>query len=289
MNKHKYILEISCLLNFGSFLVVFLHALTADMNYSLTNNFYLIFIYRFVYNFIMPLFIFLSGFLFVNSNIIKKDFNPLGYIKKRFRRLIIPYFWLSSIAFIPKAFLSRYAMRPLEINFASYINSLIYPWQNPLILFWFLPTIFIISTIAAFLFKRLFLNDNKSILIMLVLVFFCLNIFKPIRIKLLNLQGVLHYLIYFWLGCLFPIYKDKYRFLYKKIFFISSFLTSLCLTNYILRYTDCLFLDLVKMVTAVIGIAMMMSLVLIISRGKNNFLSFMNGYAYQIFLLHWFV
>ena len=123
---------------------------------------------------------------------------------------------------------------------------------------------------------------------MLVLVFFCLNIFKPIRIKLLNLQGVLHYLIYFWLGCLFPIYKDKYRFLYKKIFFISSFLTSLCLTNYILRYTDCLFLDLVKMVTAVIGIAMMMSLVLIISRGKNNFLSFMNGYAYQIFLLHWF-
>lgn len=61
---------------------------------------------------------------------------------EKVKRLLIPYWVISTIAFVPKVLLSRYAMRPLDFSYENYVHMLIYPSDNVIVFFWFLPTLF---------------------------------------------------------------------------------------------------------------------------------------------------
>lgn len=104
-----------------------------------------------IYSFHMPLFMFISGFLLrygaERKGIALADTNS-GFIWKKVKRLLIPYVCISTLAFFPKALLSRFAARPLEVSWDTYIRMLVYPWDNVIMFFWFLPTLFIIFLIV---------------------------------------------------------------------------------------------------------------------------------------------
>lgn len=95
--KNKKILFLQC---FGILLVV--------LGHSGENIPYLT---KWIYSFHMPLFIFISGYLldYTSKNGIIK-INYVNFIKKKIIRLLVPYLVISSLAYIPKYLLGKFAI-----------------------------------------------------------------------------------------------------------------------------------------------------------------------------------
>ena len=158
-----------------------------------------------IYSFHMPLFMFISGFLLRYGNERKgsslADTPIRTFLWKKVKRLLIPYVTISTLAYFPKAALSRFAARPMDISVNDYVHMLLYPWDNVIIFFWFLPTLFIIFCLVvcgARLLKSTRIPQKHGILLAVLLM---LHLFNPLaEIKFLNLAGVTSYLFYFALG-----------------------------------------------------------------------------------------
>ncbi len=89
---------ITTLQSFAIFLVVLGHSLPLE-NESKALPTVSLWIYRFVYSFHVPLFIFMSGFLFMYTNGYRKIIYR-RYLVKKVRRLLVPYLIISGIAFV---------------------------------------------------------------------------------------------------------------------------------------------------------------------------------------------
>lgn len=190
---------ISVLQIFGIFLVVIGHSF-----YGCQNN---IFIYTWIYSFHMPLFMFISGYLFKYTLKLKNiSLSAMSlhkrneFIKKKIKRLLVPYIVISTLAFFPKALMNKFAIRPIDISFNSFINMLIYPWDNVIIFFWFLPTLFIIFCIVTYICYQ---NIHQSY-VFVIPILILLHLFNPLKdIHFLNISGVISYMIYFISGYYF--------------------------------------------------------------------------------------
>ncbi|MBN2483731.1 MAG: acyltransferase [Candidatus Omnitrophica bacterium] len=289
-NKSAHIKEITYLMNLGSLIVIFMHALTADMNYSLTNRLPVIFSYNFFYSFIIPLFMFLSGMLFAHSQEGPSVFDYRGYVQKRFKRLILPYVFLSTLAFFPKAFFSEYAMRPIRLTVIDYIKSLLYPWDNPVILFWFLPTLFMISLVMPFFYKISIGTNNNKRTLALTFLFLILTLMRPVHLKLLNIEGVMYYFFYFWIGIIF--YANRFGENALKVHpgkLCIGFLAVLLAITYVSTYVFGQRVEMLRFLGALCGIGMSFAFIHLFTNNKKRFMDWISGYSYQIFLLHWFI
>lgn len=94
----KKLTQISFLFVFATLLVVIGHS-------DITLDYKKLWIFKWVYTFHMPLFFFLSGFLFFYTNPREK---LSGLCRKRFlwkkvKRLLLPYWFVSSVIFVIKA------------------------------------------------------------------------------------------------------------------------------------------------------------------------------------------
>lgn len=153
MKKNQQILVLN---TFAIIMVCIGHSFTAVESY---------YGHKWIYSFHMPLFMFISGYLLNYATMHKQqeisDISLLGkqgYIVKRAIRLLVPYFIISSITYIPKVLLSAHALRPIDFSIHSYIHMLLYPMDNVIKFFWFLPTLFIVSIITIILYKTYWRN-----------------------------------------------------------------------------------------------------------------------------------
>ena len=157
---------------------------------------------RFVRACCVPLFICLSGFLYRYTNGGKKAAG--FFLKERVLRLLVPYFCLSSLAFVVKASLGSAASRPLPYSWASYAHQLLYPWDNAVIFFWFIPTLTLICVVSLCIDKWL-IQKRPAALFPLLAVLAALSSYAGINqitypVRFFNLYGALNYLFYFWAG-----------------------------------------------------------------------------------------
>ena len=203
--------KISFLQTFGIILVVLGHTERTGTSF---------FIRDLIYSFHMPLFVFISGYLlkFTTSEEIG-DIKLNNFIIKKIKRLIVPYILISSLAYIPKYLLGRFAVRPLELSLKDYILNMIYPWDNPIIFFWFLPTIFLIMILTIILYRVL--KNNTRIILALALM---LNLIsnKFLNVEILNLTGVSNYLVFFILGIFYRESEQKIdEIIFRKYFLVG--------------------------------------------------------------------
>ena len=245
-----------------------------------------------IYSFHMPLFMFISGFLLrygVERKQVALADTPLyggkGFIWKKVKRLLIPYMVISTLAFFPKALLSQFAARPLEISFSSYVRMLVYPWDNVIIFFWFLPTLFIIFLLVmagARLLKNL---DKLAWHGMLLVALALLHIFNPLEgIMLLNLQGVMAYLFYFCLGyycCRYQVAK----LLEGRIGIPGIFLSGLLSILFVTVVPSFIGKDILMVLN---GIALSILLGNLYVARQWHFLHHLFGASYAIYLFSWF-
>lgn len=241
-----------------------------------------------IYSFHMPLFMFISGFLLRYTNERKGTglaATPVGkFMWKKVKRLLIPYVVISTLAFVPKVLLSRFAVRTLEFSLADYLHMLIYPGDNVIIYFWFLPTLFILFFLVisgAKLLPRIQAPQKHIILLAALLL---LHLFNPLAgIRLFNLGSVVNHLLYFALGyytCRYHLPERMHRHLGA----------GLCLTGVL----SVLFVTLLPdffgkdVLTAVNGIVLSLLLGQVYVQRQGHFLHHLFGASYAIYLFSWF-
>jgi fucose 4-O-acetylase-like acetyltransferase len=279
--------EITLLQSFGIFLVVFGHSYVEVYQHPNNPILYSIYwLHDFIYSFHMPLFMFISGLLFSYNYIENKKLEYTKFISNRFTRIIIPYIVISSFAFPIKAILSKYAERPVEFSFSTYLHTLLYPTSNTIFFYWFLPTLFAISLLAPFIPAIDTAKTRNYFIPIITLILLFLNIYNPFITGIFNVKGIAHYFIFFWSGYVFFIFKD--RILnglesFKVIILLFILLLALNLVGCpaaLIAYN--------KIAAALLGILVSVGLSYkLLEQGIKAF-NYINGYSYQIYLLSWF-
>lgn len=103
---------------------------------GVNDNFGSSYLFKWIYAFHMPLFFWISGFLFNGGSCFRK------FLSKKAKRLLVPLVVLTSIVYYPKVLLSDFAVRRADGSFFGFISSFIYPETNPIQLLWFLNVLF---------------------------------------------------------------------------------------------------------------------------------------------------
>ncbi|MDP3143548.1 MAG: acyltransferase [Candidatus Omnitrophota bacterium] len=280
--------DITELTTLAIFLVILGHAITADSGIYIETKVAINFIRRFIYSFHMPLFMFISGYIFSHTNILSPQIDYPHFMAKKFKRLLVPYLIISSIAFFPKAVLSRFAVRPVYFNLNSYVKGIIYPVDNHIKFYWFLPTLFMIFAITPLLFR--ILKAQKPVSILLTTgIFILLNIYGPSDVNIFGAFQVMYFLIFFWLGSLFYLHKNKFVFQRYHLCAFLFFLIALYWLNYFsLPIVAERTLRCMNLLAAICGISMSFYLIQLFIDNEIRILPWLQDYTYQIFLLHWF-
>lgn len=141
-------------------LTLFAMTLVVAGHSDITPDFKNIWIYKWAYSFHMPLFFFISGFLFALTipNIKLKTLSFSSFIKKKALRLLIPFLFINTIIFIIKASLikdSSIMQHPVEMTWKSFFES---TFSNPMGFMWFLPALFTIFVITL-VFRKILLHN----------------------------------------------------------------------------------------------------------------------------------
>lgn len=98
----------------------------------------------------MPVFFFISGFLFCFTNPVErlKKQKYKSFIKKKIIRLLIPFVFINTTIFLIKTLLIKdmsMMQHPLNFDVASFLNV---TFINPIGFMWFLPALFMIFLIV---------------------------------------------------------------------------------------------------------------------------------------------
>ena len=167
--------NIDMLKAFGIFMVLIGHQ---------TNN---LILEQYIYSFHMPLFFWISGFLFNPEKY--RRFNI--FLLKRFQTVIMPYFIFASISFVFWFFIVRglsvrgqvYSLDPWYPFFGIFVGIGVEPWRNPLdIALWFLPCLFVTEIIYWFVNKYKKTRRMYLVLSVIGLIGYISSIWSPYRL-----------------------------------------------------------------------------------------------------------
>ena len=167
-----------------------------------------------IYSFHMPLFVFLSGYLFYAN---KNKITSLGsYFSKRTKRLLLPFYLAGFLYVVPMMIFINPLGKDAVFYYKSFINF-DFCWH-----LWFLPMLYIVTIIVATILSKIKNINNITLIIFLLIL------------NLLDISGsksciylVPKYLIYFYLGALVASKTDfikenlaKYYYMLLPAFFI---------------------------------------------------------------------
>jgi len=267
-NKNSILMEIVFLQTIGPLLVIFGHT----MNGLPYLNLYLS-IKKFIYVFHMPLFFFIGGYLFYYTNK-NRVINYKPFIKKKFKRLIIPYLFWNTLFIFPKFILTPFLSNKITLNFNTLLINYFTPRLNIWCHMWFLFAMFIVYCFAPFI-KKIY-EKNIYIFMIIVLSFSLASIF-PFKTDFFALADLSKNTIFFLLGIMIfdkrEILKNKNVNLSLIILFIISFLIWL---KYDIRLTSFILAFFTLILLLIVG--------LLLKNIKNNIISNNNMILY---LFHW--
>lgn len=147
---------------------------------------------RVIYSFHMPLFMFISGFLFYFTKI-SRDLAYKEVVLDKLKRLGLPYLFFTFFTFAVKFIFSPFMKRPVELSLRQFTDSFLYPGSNPLSEMWFVATLFIIM-LSYPLLKYMITGYFK--IAVLIIGSVVLNLFFPPDIFLLCLSNVAYMFLF---------------------------------------------------------------------------------------------
>lgn len=153
-----------------------------------------------IYKFHMPLFMYVSGYVYMEF---RKPVKYKDFVWKKFKRLMIPYFLVSLLIISLKLLAERgmYVQNPVTL---SSVYEILYLPSAGFFL-WFVYVLFLIFLIIPFF------NSAKKINILLLIAFVLVII--PVKVTgLFCLEQLKNHLFYFVLGCFtcqYPVIRNK--------------------------------------------------------------------------------
>lgn len=206
-----------------AFLTIFATILVVAGHCDITPDYKNTWLFQWVYSFHMPLFFLISGYLFGLTNPIERlnKTKWTDFMKKKFIRLMVPFFVIDTIIFIIKATLfsdGEMVQHPVELTIGSYLYNL---FLRPIGFMWFLPCLFMIFMMAFPLWKMVKQNHigGGIVLIISVIIYvlaFAVDFYNRDCIPFMRFSRAIYFMAFFWTGILYAEYSDVVnRFLEK--------------------------------------------------------------------------
>lgn len=236
------------------------------------SNFY---IHESIYSFHMPLFFIISGFL-SNTN---KDIDLKKFYRSKVTRLLIPYFFINFLDYIPRKLFPQLVNSKFEG-----IGELL---LNGTKISWFVYTLFILFVIFPFLDKYILKKDKYYIFGIVLLIVNYTGLFANVRIFSIN--TVIYYLIYFYLGY---IVKEKVMDKeYRKIFVGKGFFLIILLIFIFLAYRYYTLNLFTYIIFAIMGSLASLNLVIRAKKYRKiiDFLKFIGINSLTFYLIEGFI
>lgn len=267
--------EISLLYTIGVLLTILGHSHSGDWSTFPTQP------VEFIYSFHMPLFFCISGYLFSKSSSLERN-GYLKWIGDKAKRLLIPYFLISTVSFLPKTLLEEGKLNGIDLNricecfFAPRFNI----WGH----FWFLPVIFVLYFFFG-LWRSFFYNKlqyKKLIVIVTFLSTLALH-FINTNIAWLGISDLCKFTVFFVIGVLVhDVIKIKK--LENRTLLISCLLfvvTSIFLFLKFSHNSFIMFLESILMLTSCLFVAQLLS--------EKNFkcVQFINENVFTFYICSW--
>lgn len=278
MKKQRFV-DIDCVKGLTIILVVLGHIVTR--NYPIGDEWFG-YVKGGIYTFHMPLFIFLSGWIF-NFTYLKIDGikDTINYILKRAYRLLVPFFLMAFIIILGKYLLGRflYVDNPINDLGLSIINLFWNTNKSCVGFIWYVYVVFIYIILTILGLKVFRFKNNIFYLIFIALI---MKAFRFPGYFYLNLIGA--YYIYFLLGYVAFQNKEKYYEIiskYANLFFVTTFLLI------IFYFGAGQFVDLSRM-RMIIAICAIIGIHGIIKNYYTNskFLFWISKYTFSIYLFN---
>ncbi|WP_018464790.1 acyltransferase family protein [Segatella paludivivens] len=223
-----------------------------------------------IYGFHMPLFMFISGYLFYITKINKEKLYGTTILAK-FKRLYIPMIFFTCVALLPKVILPTLMKHPADISWSYFVDVFILYKTNPLSEMWFVVSLFILMLLYP-IYKSA--NHNKVLEYIILVVSIILSV-SNIQCKYFQLGQVSYMLFYFYSGILVSKYK-WYEYAQNKYVLILS------LMLFVVVNVE---LPIVPIVRNLVGIIFSFSLCQNLCKFFSNLFSSYRNYTYQIFLM----
>lgn len=278
MAQTERIKFISFLQILGVILVILGHSL-----HEYPGDFHQFWFYRLFQTVRMPLFVFISGFLFMISMLRKGNTTTfIDFVKNKSQRLLIPYFFLTIITFVPRAMMSGYADDEVSMDMNSFISSIFFSDKLTIVFLWFLPVIFVLLCVV---FIGLKLCRNRISVFFLaggvlsIIGYFYVNQWAWTFMGIGRTSGLA---VFFLCGIAYGKWKQKIDRLLGKWWF-GGVCAAIWLT---LFYIDDLS-DVLRLVCSVSGLGMLISLALLTCEWPLGW-KHLEGYNYMMYLLSWF-
>lgn len=278
--KRKKIAYIAQAQLIGCVLVILGHSI--PINWEVPNAIYTA--DTFLYTFHMPLFFFVSGYLFHKTKSFER-YSFKQYTKRRAFKLLLPYAVLTLVGFIPKIALNTFFHNEADLSVSYFIRAFLVPRENVWGHFWFLPTLMLIS-LFSFLFSKF---RNKSVVG--YTVFTVLLFGLPLMAKLTDwfaVNDVLKYTCFYAFGLLMADSKAEQMLTHKKSNLFLLLLFPIAIAGFLLLATENELLKTLKL--EVIGILMVI-FVLVLAQcfdiTETKVGKFLCNKTYSVFILSW--
>lgn len=228
-------------------------------------------IHRIIYSFHMPLFIFISGWLFYYT-CIRKEKSYKDMITSKAKRLLIPFFVFTIVTMALKMAFPQLMHRVVDAE--EIINTFVFFRSNPLGEMWFIIVLFELMFMYP-LYR--YITGNKLLAAIGLGGAIIISFIFP-KISYFNLWKVAYMLQFFVAGILCSRFEWQ-KYIGKDWFFIIfSVLFVVC--NIIGVLPRCMEAE-----TAFVGTIFTMSLCLIVSKYMPKLFSSYRDYTFQIFLI----
>lgn len=243
-------------------------------------------IYRMMHSFRMPLFMFVSGFLMIYTSLLKKQKSWKKFTQNKLKRLILPFFVLSTVTFIPRSIMSAYADDPIEFSIESFTKSLLFPENMVIPYFWFLQSSFTLLTFTFLIltFTKKLEWRNIHVYVGLIILFALLPRLPFEFTSFFSLNKTINLGVYFILGCTYCQYNQ----IIDNIINWNSWWTFIiCSIIWSVMFFISENTPLIP-ICSIAGIMMCISLSKILIRYNVKILDHLIGANYIIFLLSWY-
>lgn len=273
--SHSKLYYITFLQVIGPIFVIIGHMLNGMPYNSILQN-----IKDFIYVFHMPLFFFISGYLFSYKNGLK-DKKYLEFMKKKALRLLLPYFVFNIIFFLPKILMSDFIVDQVEISFEYLLDMLLIPRRSSLGHLWFLFGLFLIYALSPI--WDYIIRKNKKILWVLIIVLFMVLYIFPLNTNIFAINDLCNDTLYFVIGLLVAkISKEKLeKFFTKKNFIIYLIIYASIFTMWILSRNN-----VTSMLLCTTDI-FMLCIIPITFKISNKLFDELGSYSFSIYIMHW--
>lgn len=267
----------------GCLLVILGHSI--PLNWDIPH-----FMYRmdvFLYTFHMPLFFFISGYLFEKTGSSRK-YSFCSYLRKRTKRLMLPYVVLTVIGLVVNYLMDSFTGNLDAYSLSYVIESFLVPRQNVWGHFWFLPTLLLISMFA-FPFSRLKSIVKGKVLVMFTVMLFVMTIIP----KLTDLTGwfaindVIKFTCYYALGVAHANSKIEEVCVNKKINKLLLLLMPVSVGLFLIKIENDIIRNMVREIIGILMIYFILVLAQLFDITNTKFGNFLTKKTYSIFILSW--